>query len=344
MNNLLDIVFIGGSQRTLKTFQALLDREDINILFFLIQKDYPNEPQVYQQLIDLASKKDIPFEVSPSAKSLTANLIERISEIECDVLLRGGNWRAVLPPKIWKNAKYGSIGLHGSALPEYRGWANINWYIINGEKEYGLQMYRFNDQIDDGDLIYRKDDGSPMRGWVEIDKGRQIKEILEDVDATHVTLMMELVDLLKDDGVIFVKQDERRESWTCHRGPRDGEINWNWGTKKIFNFIRAQTEPYPGAFTFYKNEKLTVWKASMIDHPPNYVGRIPGKVISIREDGTIWVLTEDGILQVELVDINQHQKIRPAVYIKSVRQTLGFDSYEAFLTLKKEIKEIKEIT
>ena len=346
VNKKLRIVFIGGHQRTVKTFKALLERNDVEIDFFIIQKDYANEIQYYIELEELAQKNHISYETYPSAKRLRPETIERVRDIAPDVLLRGGNWRAIIPPTIWETAKYGCIGLHGSALPEYRGWAGVNWYIINGEKEYGLQMFRFNDKVDDGDLVYR-DDGSPMTVKVSLDNDLSILEILDIVDREHVKLMMELIELLKDGGLQFIKQDLSRQTWTCHRGPEDGEIDWHKTTWEIHNFVRGQSFPFPGAFTYYKGEKLYIWKARIVENAPKYVGRIPGKVVQINDDpGSVCVLTGDGILEVEEVSYGNedaHPQLRynnrkPATtYLKSLREKLGLNVYEELKKLRKGI-------
>ena len=103
------IVFIGGHQRTLKTFKALLLRNDVKIILFIIQKDYENEFQYYIELENLAKKHHIPYETYESAKRLRPETIKKVKDIAPDVILRGGNWRAILPTTIWSTSRYGCI-------------------------------------------------------------------------------------------------------------------------------------------------------------------------------------------------------------------------------------------
>ncbi|WP_436911304.1 methionyl-tRNA formyltransferase [Halosimplex marinum] len=338
----LDAVLIGGNQRTLKTFRALLDREDVNIEYFIIQIEYDDEPEIHPKLVDLAEQNDIEYFTSPSAKPLPEEQIEHVRSLASDVILRGGNWRAVLPPRFWGTTEYGCIGLHGSLLPEYRGWANINWYLINGESEYGLRMFRFNENIDDGEIVYQESSGEPLEVRMDIDDDRYIREILEEVDERHVEEMMELVDLLIEDDIVFVQQDRSRATWTCHRGPEDGEIDWTQSTDELVNFIRAQSRPYPGAFSFYNNEKFKIWKASEPEDPPEYVGRIPGKVVDRNEEtGTVDVLTGDSVLRIEEISVSG-EEVDPYEFIDSVRESLGYNPREKINQLEERIEALED--
>lgn len=342
------IVFIGGHQRTLKTFKALLLRNDVKIILFIIQKDYENEFQYYIELENLAKEHHIPYEIYESAKRLRPETIKKIKDIAPDVILRGGNWRAILPSTIWSTSRHGCIGLHGSALPEYRGWAGINWHIINGEKYYGLQMFKFNENIDDGDLVCRND-GSPISTKISLDNDLSISQILDLADQEHVKLIMELLTLMKHDQIKFSKQDITKQTWTCHRGPNDGEINWKKKTHEIYNFIRGQSYPFPGAFTFFKGLKLYIWKSRILKNPPKYVGRIPGKIIKVNnEEGSVQVLTGDGILIIEEVSYESadlHPQTRYEIrkkandYLKSPREKLGLNIYEEFDKIRKYLNK-----
>lgn len=343
MSKKLRIVFIGGHQRTIKTFKELVKRKDIEIVFFIIQKDYKNEFKHYVELKKLAIKNKISYVLTESAKKLKNSIVKKVQNISPDVILRGGNWRAILPPEIWNTTKYGCIGLHGSSLPKYRGWAGINWHIINGEKQYGLKMFRFNKSIDDGDLVYRKD-GSSLSKKISLNNTLSISQILEKVDFEHVKLIMELVSLLKVNKIKFVKQNLSKQTWTCHRGADDGQIDWKQKTLTIYNFIRGQSYPFPGAYTFYKGRKLYIWNSEIPKKTIKYIGRIPGKIINTDTNtGSVHVLTGDGILIIKEVTYGKEKyhpikrfRFRKSAnhYLKSVREKLGLNIYEELEKIK----------
>ncbi len=91
----------------------------------------------------------------------------------------------------------------------------------------------------------------------------------------------------------------------------------------IYNLIRGTSKPFPGAFTKYKNDKMTIWKAEPYE-VGHYVGRIPGKVIQVIKDEGIVVLTGDGALLIQEVEMERDTEVKcPDQVIKSVRVTLG---------------------
>lgn len=323
----LRIIMIGGTSRTLRTLQAVTLREDVKIVMAIFQRDYPWDTQWHAELEDLAKRESIPFETYDSGERLKQELVASVRSLEPDVIIGGGNWRSLLPAELWKTTRYGYIGLHGSLLPEYRGFANLNWHIINGEKQYGMQMYQLNEGVDSGPLVYRGD-GTPIRAYVSLREDRTVADIVDEIDRRYAESMLELIDALRQGDVIFVRQDESRATWACHRGPEDGEIDWTRPTRKLYDFIRAQSHPFPGAYSFYKNEKFHIWKATVPTDPKNFVGRIAGKVVDRRPDNHVDVLTGDGVLRIEEITV-QGEAIPPSKFLDSARQTLGYRSRQA---------------
>jgi len=126
-------------------------------------------------------------------------------------------------------------------------------------------------------------------------------------------------------------------SYTCSRTPLDGCIDWTRSTAEIYNLIRALTQPYPGAYTYYKGRKLLLWAAEAAP-PVNYVGRIPGRVIGLSvKEGWVDVLTGDGILRLTQVQLEDEEPVVPASVIKSVRVSLGLHPVE----LLERIRELE---
>ena len=102
------------------------------------------------------------------------------------------------------------------------------------------------------------------------------------------------------------------------RSPEDGEINWNWSAQNIYNFIRAQTKPYPGAFTYLKKEKIIIWKSSLIHDLTNAqanAGEILSSINNNPERFGVWC--GDGILLlVHEVGLNNDIVVNGAEFIK----------------------------
>jgi methionyl-tRNA formyltransferase len=142
-------------------------------------------------------------------------------------------------------------------------------------------------------------------------------------------------------GDLGIPQNHDQATYGCTRLPEDGEINWSDSTKKISGLIRALVAPFPGAFTYFKGEKLIVWQAEIVNNPPQYQGRIPGRIINRSPtEGYVDVLTGDGVLRLIEVQLLDQEKTKAAKVIKSVKSTLGLqisDLLNRIQNLEKQI-------
>ena len=109
-----------------------------------------------------------------------------------------------------------------------------------------------------------------------------------------------------------------KPTYCTRRYPFDGEIDWKKPAAEIYNFIRAQSTPYPGAFTYYGGEKMTIWAAELID--VIYYG-IPGRVATIDDKG-VWIICGDNKpLILGAVQVTEREKCLASKIIKS--RTIG---------------------
>jgi hypothetical protein len=117
--------------------------------------------------------------------------------------------------------------------------------------------------------------------------------------------------------------------------PADGEIDWRRSTADVYALVRALTEPFPGAFTHLEARRLVIWRARALEAPREWVGRVPGRVVS-RSPGEGWVdvLTGDGVLRLETVQLDGQGRRPAAEVIRSVRATLGLSAGELLERLR----------
>ena len=338
--NDVTIILVGGGERSVPAVKSLVERPDVKIHYYLIQKGRSDEKTVYPTLQELATDAGIEYDLHPSGESLSDEQIDKLQSFSGDAIIGSGIWRAYLPERVWEATEYGFIANHGSLLPEYRGWANINWYMINGESEYGLQAFQLSNDIDAGKLVYDEQDGTPLNVTIEIDEEMYISDLQTEVRRKHAEQINDIIDLLKRDTITFIKQDESSATYCCHRGPEDGEIDWGDGTREIYNFVRAQADPYPGAYSYYNNEKFKILRADIPEDMDDYVGRIPGKIVERNADGTVDVLTGDGVLRIEEITVGKQKE--PKTFLDSVRNTLGYDAQSRSQELESKLEELTE--
>uniref|UniRef100_UPI0036DA1899 bifunctional UDP-4-amino-4-deoxy-L-arabinose formyltransferase/UDP-glucuronic acid oxidase ArnA n=1 Tax=Photorhabdus sp. RM322S TaxID=3342825 RepID=UPI0036DA1899 len=195
--------------------------------------------------------------------------IERIREMKPDVIF-SFYYRDMLSEDILSLASAGAFNLHGSLLPKYRGRAPINWAILHGETETGVTLHKMVLKPDAGDIVAQHkvtitetDTSLILHGKIREAAEKLLDQVLPQIKAGTYTA---------------TPQDEKQATYFGRRIAADGEIDWGKSATEINNLIRAVTEPYPGAFTFLGERKMTIWRVSVLNKAHN---KQPGTILSV---------------------------------------------------------------
>lgn len=158
----------------------------------------------------------------------------------------------MLPERVWNMPPMGSVNLHGSLLPHYRGAAPINWAIINGEKKTGVTTFKLKHEIDTGDILLQE--SFPIR---ENDTAGDVHDKMKEIGAR---VLVKTVKALADGSLEEtpqqageVKPAPKIHTDTCR-------INWSQPVEAVFNLVRGLS-PYPAAFTIMNEKMLKIYKA-----------------------------------------------------------------------------------
>ena len=177
-----------------------------------------------------------------------------IKNIEVDVII-SVNYLFLIENDIIKHSKQLTFNIHGSLLPKYRGRTPHVWAIINNEKETGITAHVIDEYCDTGDII------SQIK--IQIDPFDTGNDLLNKFKMLYFSLITEVIEKIKSENIILTKQDENSSTYFGIRKPEDGRINWNWQKERIINWVRAQANPYPGAFSIVNNQKLIIDKVEV---------------------------------------------------------------------------------
>ena len=260
----MNIIFFGATKFSEGVLTHLIENDITPKCLFTIPKEFSisySESKVknynYSELEIIANKKNIPcyyVESSDSGKK-TNDYYDIINKIKPDVILIMG-WYYMVPKKIRELAKYGAWGIHASMLPDYAGGAPLVWAIINGETETGVTLFRLDDGIDDGDIIKQEK--------IIIEENDTIKEVYEKVT---ISSKHSLLQALKNINTItFKPQNKTKIKVYPQRKPSDGELDLTKPAKDLYNFIRAQSSPYPGAFIKTSDGKKLIIEKARIEN------------------------------------------------------------------------------
>jgi methionyl-tRNA formyltransferase len=202
--------------------------------------------------------------------------LKRIIEKENPDLVVVVGWYWIIPNSILEIVGNGFIGIHGSLLPKYRGFAPFVWAIINGEEKTGLSLFYFSNGIDTGDIIAQKE--------ILLEDNTTIEDLLLMAEIKSVELIKENYENILSERNERTPQSDKEISYCSIRKPEDGLINWTESNLNIHNFIRAQSNPYPGAFSFIDGKKYYFLKSRLI--LDTYYG-ISGLIVNITNNSII---------------------------------------------------------
>jgi methionyl-tRNA formyltransferase len=190
-------------------------------------------------------------------------------------------WYWLISRETLESVPQGFLGLHYSRLPAYRGTSPLVWQMINGEPEAAFSVFTLTEGMDEGDLW--------AQASVPIGPDDYIGDVLERLNSAAVTALSSLYPKLLSGTAVSHQQPHEGATFCTARLPDDGEIDFNKSSLTCYNFIRAQSHPYPGAFTNLAGERLIIWRAKLLD--VTYYGR-PGQVARIDRNGA-WVICGD---------------------------------------------------
>lgn len=190
-----------------------------------------------------------------------------------------------------------AFNIHGSLLPKYRGRTPHVWSIINNEKHTGITAHKIDEGCDTGDIIEQIK--------IEIAATDTGASILNKYAQQYIPLIESVLFKIKNDSVVYLKQNDIEATYFGVRTPDDGKIDWNWQKERIYNWIRAQASPYPGAFSFYENEKIIIDEIVFSNYGFN--AEMPNGLI--LSEKPLLVKTSNGVVELTIVR-NENLKIK----------------------------------
>jgi methionyl-tRNA formyltransferase len=254
-------------------------------------------------------------------------VVASIRNSDPDYLLVIG-WSQIVKAELLEIPRYGAVGFHPALLPENRGRAALPWVILRDLPQTGATLFHMDEGMDSGDIIIQR--------AIDVDPDETARSLYDKVANCLVDMMTEIAPFfINDQPLPGIPQDHGRATFTAKRTPKDGLIDWNETAEKVWTLIRAVSEPYPGAFTFYRDRQLTIWKAELVPDA-SYIG-VPGQILQVDPKGAL-IQCGEGHVRLREVQEEQQQAADAADYFKKVHETLGID----WLALYKQFRALRE--
>lgn len=234
----------------------------------------------YYTYLDIAEEYNISLHFCDNVND--EETVAWIADKQPDIIIQTG-WSQKFRPQLLTLPKYGCIGEHPAPLPRGRGAACVNWAILTGETEWGDTFFHMVNEYDRGDVYAQE--------MFRIEEYDDVKTVYDKVAMCSAKIVREHIDQWSEGVFEPIPLDESIATYYKKRTPADGVFDFTGNARQLHDFIRAQTEPYPGAFFWYHGEKITVLSSRCsglaTDAPA-------GTVLGTTEDGGIRVSCGDG--------------------------------------------------
>ena len=214
-----------------------------------------------------------------------------IEDHDVDVLLVMG-WPELLESELLEAPTQGCVGRHLSLLPERRGRAPVAWALIHGLERTGVSLFWLDEGVDSGPIVGQRE--------IPIEPDDHAQDLHDRcTDASIALLDEEVIPAFRAGDIEETEQDESAATYTHPRRPDMGIIDWTDSAWSVHNFVRGQSHPYPGAFTYHRMDRVTMWYSAVADETGTQAA--PGTVLEVHEEGSrLLVQCGEGIVDVEV--------------------------------------------
>ena len=250
----LRIIFLGTPDFAVASLKALVNA-GCNIVAVITAPDKPagRGLQLQQSAVKKYAVEQNLHTLQPE-KLKNETFIKELHLLNADVQIVVAF--RMLPEIVWNMPPLGTINVHGSLLPQYRGAAPINWAIINGEKQTGVTTFKLKHEIDTGNIL--------MQETIAINEDETAGQLHDKMQEIGANLLVKTIkefatnevkelDQLSsaNDELISLKHAPKIFTETC-------KIDWSADVNEVYNLIRGLS-PYPTAFTFLKDKKCKIF-------------------------------------------------------------------------------------
>lgn len=300
------IVFMGTPDFAVASLQALLDG-GLNVVGVITAPDKP-------------AGRGLALQQSPVKELAVANKIPLLQPLKLkdpQFLEQLAAWKPdlqvvvafrMLPEVVWALPPMGTINLHGSLLPNYRGAAPINWALINGEKKTGVTTFLLKHEIDTGDLLLQRE--------LEIEQTDNFGTLYNKLKVMGAKVLTETIERYVQEKITPVPQSnlEHLLKVAPKLQKETGEIDWNCAGTAINNLIRGLS-PVPGAFAKLDGKLLKIYKATPLEEKIS----VPPGTIDTDGKNFLRFACQDGWIHIEELQLEGKKKMPITPFLQGYR-------------------------
>jgi len=308
ITSIMRIIFMGTPDFAVASLEALIQSgEQVVAVVTVPDKPAGRGQKIHESAVKIfAAQHNIPVlqPVKLRDEAFLTELKSFQADLQVVVAFR------MLPEMVWNMPKFGTINVHASLLPQYRGAAPINHAIINGEKESGVTTFLLQHEIDTGNILLSKK--------VAIKETDNAGDLHDKLMVAGAETLLQTIEQLKAGTLQPKPQDDLIAAASLKHAPKifkeDCKINWDQPTAQIYNFIRGLS-PYPAAFTLLNDKVLKIYRTEkeLVNTPT-----IPG-TIETDKKSFLKIAAQDGYIIIYDLQLEGKKKMNVVDFLKGYR-------------------------
>lgn len=320
---MLRIIYMGTPQFAVPALEGLIAgskarqvlQDGYEIVTVITRPDKPSgrgKEVIYSPVKQHALSHDVPV-WQPGSLKRQEN-IEMLATYGADLYIVAA-FGQILPQAVLDLPRYGTLNIHASLLPKYRGVSPISESILQGDAESGITIMLIDAGVDTGPILLQR--------VIPIAEDDTTGSLSRKLAALGASALMEAVPLWVQGKIIPQPQDERFASYTRMLHKEDGEIDWNRPADILARTVRAFT-PWPGAFTHWGDKLLKVISAHGVQADSNSERKV-GTVGLQKEQGlqTLSVVTGYGLLIIEKLQVEGKKVMNADEFLRGYAHIVG---------------------
>ncbi len=295
----MKIIFWGTPDFAVPSLKILLD----NNHKILAVVTAPDKERGRGQMVSFTPIKQFALQnnifVLQPEKLKSSEFIDKLKTFECDLYVIVAF--KILPREIFTIPKFGSLNLHASLLPKFRGAAPIQWTLIKGETETGVTTFALEDKVDTGNIY--------LQNKIPVFPEDNFGTLHDKLSLLGANAVLETVDSIENGTSQMQKQSDELATPAPKVTKETTQIDWNKSSKEIHNLVRAFS-PHPGAFFIHKEKLVKLFKTKI----DNTVRLSQGEILEKKD--RLFIGCSDGCLEILEIQFEGRKKMSAAEFLR----------------------------
>ena len=297
----LRIIFMGTPDFAVPSLQALIDGPDevITVICQPDKKSGRGRKFTSPATKILAAEHEIPVLQPQSIR--TDSFLSQINKLAPDLIVVAA-YGKILPAPLLHMPPFGTINVHGSLLPKYRGAAPIQWAVIQGEKETGVTIMQMDEGMDTGDIL--------LPASITIHDDDTAGSVFDKLASLGGKTLIKAIQLLKQDKLRPRKQNNSQVSLAPPLSKEMGHVDWTKDARSLHFLIRG-LDPWPSAYSFFQGKRFRFFKPQVV---AGEVRESPGTLCRVDKDGLL-VATGKDYLRIREIQPEGKKRMEVQAYL-----------------------------